>query len=342
MKIIHTADLHLDSAMNTVLTKEKAEIRRYELIKNWLYILEYARDNDIKIILISGDLFDSEYVSETTGNVLRKSIEDYSEIKFFYLRGNHDAGNILSSMDKKPSNLYCFIDRWKSYRMGKICITANEKLEEDFPKFDRNYYNILMYHGNITKDFSTLRKLPIDYLALGHIHKYMEGSLDNGGMYINPGSPSVRGYDEEGDHGFSVLNIDPVNKALTHEYISIPGRRVENIEIEIDYSESDYDVCKKIEGSNLNKENYIRIILKGKIESGSQINIDYIYNTFKDSFFALKIKDETEIEPYVEEIEIKDDFKSVFRRIVMEEEISDEMKNEIIKMGEKALSGEKL
>ena len=42
VKIIHCADLHLDSRMTTHLTKEKAKERKAEILKTFLNMDEYA------------------------------------------------------------------------------------------------------------------------------------------------------------------------------------------------------------------------------------------------------------------------------------------------------------
>ena len=58
MKIIHCADLHLDSNMTSNLTSEKARERKRELLLTFHRMIQYAADNDVRAILISGDLFD--------------------------------------------------------------------------------------------------------------------------------------------------------------------------------------------------------------------------------------------------------------------------------------------
>ena len=46
MKIIHCADLHLDSDMTSNLTKEKAKERRTELLVTFQRMITYAKEND--------------------------------------------------------------------------------------------------------------------------------------------------------------------------------------------------------------------------------------------------------------------------------------------------------
>ena len=56
MKIIHTADLHLDSPLGTNLSLLKQKERKRELLLNLERLIEYAKNQSVKIIIIAGDL----------------------------------------------------------------------------------------------------------------------------------------------------------------------------------------------------------------------------------------------------------------------------------------------
>ena len=70
MRIIHCADLHLDSRLQTHLNREKAKMRRDELLRNFERLAEYASGNGVEVILISGDLFDTYTVSALAANTV--------------------------------------------------------------------------------------------------------------------------------------------------------------------------------------------------------------------------------------------------------------------------------
>ena len=59
MKIIHCADLHLDSKMTANLSKDQARERKREILRTFTRMVEYASKNDVRVILIAGDLFDT-------------------------------------------------------------------------------------------------------------------------------------------------------------------------------------------------------------------------------------------------------------------------------------------
>ena len=98
MKIIHCADLHLDSQMTANLTKEQARERKREIIRTFTRMVEYAEKTGVRLIMISGDLFDTRNVSALARNTVRDMICTHPQIDFLYLRGNHDSDNFLSDI----------------------------------------------------------------------------------------------------------------------------------------------------------------------------------------------------------------------------------------------------
>ena len=64
MKIIHTSDLHLDSALTTRLDSKKVRERKSELILSFKRIVEKAAREKAEAFIIAGDLFDSEKVGK--------------------------------------------------------------------------------------------------------------------------------------------------------------------------------------------------------------------------------------------------------------------------------------
>ena len=56
MKIIHCADLHLDSNMTSNLSREQAKQRKAELLATFERMIAYAKDNSVKAVIIAGPL----------------------------------------------------------------------------------------------------------------------------------------------------------------------------------------------------------------------------------------------------------------------------------------------
>ena len=192
MKLIHCADLHLDSDMTSNLTKEKAKERRTELLVTFQRMITYAKENDVHHILISGDLYDKKNISSTARNVFLTAVTDNQDIIFYYLKGNHDAESMFIGMNKIPDNLKLFGTEWTEYKItsekdnNKIVISGIELTADNSDIIynslilDNNCFNIVMLHGQEAQTKSRneyqsisirlLKNKGIDYLALGHVH----------------------------------------------------------------------------------------------------------------------------------------------------------------------------
>ena len=239
MKIIHCSDLHLDSKMETNLDKEKARERKNEILITFEKMVEYAKENEVKIIIIAGDMFDKKNVSVKAKKIVKNAIETHPEIDFIYLKGNHDEGSLLTEEDDVPNNLKTFTDEnWTSYQYGDIVITGIEfgsKNNYDIYNsliLEKNKTNIVIMHGQETEtntkdkaeviNLKQLKNKNIDYLALGHIHKYKQEKLDNRGIYCYSGCLEGRGFDECGEKGFVLLNVE--DKKIETKFIPFAQR----------------------------------------------------------------------------------------------------------------------
>ena len=86
MKIIHCGDLHLDSKMTSNLSKEQARERKMEILRTFTRMVDYAKKNGVRAIMIAGDLFDTHNISATARNLVKDTIAQTPEIDFYYLR----------------------------------------------------------------------------------------------------------------------------------------------------------------------------------------------------------------------------------------------------------------
>lgn len=127
VRLIHTADLHLDSAFSSRFSKEEAEERRRNLLIAWNKLLQYGIERRVQAILISGDLFDSPVVSRSTMEIFLSSIRKNPEISFFYLRGNHDTKNTFRLRDDLPKNLFLFSKEGKKYRLKEKLVLLGQE-----------------------------------------------------------------------------------------------------------------------------------------------------------------------------------------------------------------------
>ena len=124
MKLIHCADIHLGSKIEAKLSTEKANIRKKEVRSAFVQMVEQAKENDVKAILISGDLFDSDRPLQKDKEFFYSVVKNTPGIDFLYLRGNHDSKESYTVYDLP--NLKTFNNVWQKYCYENVCISAIE------------------------------------------------------------------------------------------------------------------------------------------------------------------------------------------------------------------------
>lgn len=362
MKIIHCADLHLDSKMTANLNSEKAKERKQELLHTFKRMVAYADHQDIHAILIAGDLFDTKNITKTTQNVVLGEIENHPDITFYYLKGNHDLDNFLSNADEIPDNLKMFEDQWSYYEAGKDIVIAGIELKAENVAnayaslvLDTEKINVVMLHGQESETGSkdkvetinlrALQNKGIDYLALGHVHAYKEASLDARGRYCYPGCLEGRGFDECGPHGFVVIDIDEKMKTVKSELIPFATRTLYTIPVDVTGCMKSVDMVVRIR-EELDKQIYgdsslIKFVLTGELDVECEKNIDYIRQEFEPEFYFVKVYDETKLHVDIEQYALDVSLKGEFVRIVKETaDLTEDEKNTIIRYGLHILEGE--
>ena len=406
VKLIHTADLHLDSAFRSRFTKEEAENRRQKQLMAWKELLSFAVEKKVQGILIAGDLFDSPVVSHGTMDFFLSTMAEHPEISFFYLRGNHDTENTFRYQENLPKNLFLFSDKGKKYRLndrlllagveydtkdisfgenegaeqaagqaaeqavgqetvrGAEALSKNESESEEeskLLKLKEEDCNILLLHGALYQGtpkgdslqgeegifLKNLEKLPLSYIALGHIHKGGEGKLNNGAIWAYPGCLQGRGFDEEGERGFLYLKVEEEKKEIHKEFIPIKQGEFRILEIELLEDEGTLACLKKIEEemekASISKEDSLRIILKGKKGLEQERNLRYLQLQLQDSVFFLEIQDESELSWNREEAMKEKSLKGEFLRVLAAaDNLSKEEQEEIIALGMGLLQGGEL
>ena len=108
IKILHTADLHLDSAFET-LSPGKAAIRRSELRALPKKIASLAIREKADVVLLSGDLLDSDSMYRETGEELVENLAKIP-VPVFIAPGNHDYYTEKSPYARleMPEQVYLF------------------------------------------------------------------------------------------------------------------------------------------------------------------------------------------------------------------------------------------
>jgi len=349
MRFVHIADMHFDAPF-TALTKQEelGDLRRLEQRKIFNKIIEYIKKEKINYLFISGDLYEHQYVRNTTIEYINNLFKTIPETKIFIAPGNHDPilKNSYYNNFNWSNNVIIFNEEINIYEFENIDIYGfgfndfycrESKIEEIKIK-NKNKINILIAHGEINASKASempynplnenkLKQLGFDYVALGHIHK----QIINENM-VYPGSTIAFGFDELGKHGMIDVELEKNNLKINF----IPLDETEFIEKNINISEinTEEELIEKIKTEKFEENKLYKIILTGN--KNLEINKNKILKILNNKKI-IKIKDETKIEINLDKINEENNLRGYFIREILkmkdENNYSEEEINNAIEMG---------
>lgn len=223
MKILHSADWHLDSPLAGKCEAQSRYLRS-ELLKVPDRVAALCKSENCDLLLLAGDLFDGAYTKESLA-VVHSALKDLG-IPVFISPGNHDYCRPDSPYltENWPENVHIFkhaameavslpeLD-CKIYGAGYEAMDCPNLLK-DFRAHGLAKWHIGLLHSDPMQastpycpmTTAQVRESGLTYLALGHIHK--GGSFRAGDTYCAwPGCPMGRGYDEPGVKGVVVVEL---------------------------------------------------------------------------------------------------------------------------------------
>lgn len=223
LKILHTADWHLDSPFLGFTQEQRQTLRQYQRQLPGK-IAAMTRREGCDLLLIAGDVFDGKPTRETL-DVLKKALEEV-KIPVFIAPGNHDFAAAGSPWleERWPENVFIFTGDIQSVALPQLDLRVYGAgyqsmdcpgLLEGFHTQGSETYQIMVLHGDPTQKSSPycpitaaqVRASGLTYLALGHIHK--SGLFHAGNTVCAwPGCPMGRGWDETGDKGVCLVTLD--------------------------------------------------------------------------------------------------------------------------------------
>ncbi len=230
VKLIHTADVHLDSPLRSLALRNESLSRQVRAASrsSFRHIIDLAIEHEVAALLICGDLFDGNERSAKTAAFLTAQLDRLNNraIKVFYIKGNHDAENPITRGMDFPSNMHVFGARGGKVEINEIGVCVHgvsfgskHAPESLLPKFGNpaaGMINIGMLHSSLAGSAHhniyapcTLRELSdigFDYWALGHIHARQIYSQDP--WIVMPGIPQGRDAGESGPKSATLINIE--------------------------------------------------------------------------------------------------------------------------------------
>ena len=250
MRILHAADLHLDSAF-AALPAEKARQRRREIRALPDRLAALVKEEQIDLVLLPGDLFDSERVFPETLDQLKDGLGKM-KCPVFIAPGNHDPC-VRSSpyvTEEWPENVHIFrsedltgvhLEKMNCTVYGAAFTDAHRRSEvlEGFSAPKDGKLHLLCLHGAVDEPGSEYGNLSrqqiagsgLDYLALGHVHRYSGAQQYSGSTWAYCGCPEGRGFDETDDRGAVIADVE--TGCVTLRFVPLCRRRYRVLRVDV-------------------------------------------------------------------------------------------------------------
>ena len=361
MKFIHAADLHLDSPFSGT-SLEKAEIRRNELRGAFTSLMLYAK-TEADLVLLPGDLFDSEHVTKDTADLMKKEFAALPDVKFVIAPGNHDPftdGSVWGRtkfsenvyiFDPKDPGVFRFDDlNCDVYGFGYRDSSAEFPFPVEFTPDDPERINVLCAHLDLTAGSPYAGTTParlsacgFDYCALGHIHNGT-GVLKEGNTYYGyPGCLEGRDYGETGPKGIiagemkksgGVFRIDWKGIRFSKRRYEAAFLNVTGIGNESELAEA---VRAAVNAGQYGSDTLLRLTLQGEVSPELRVSERALRDAAGDLVFQLDIADKTL--PVFDTDALRKDFSirgAFFRRLEPMLKSEDEKERKIAAMALRA------
>ncbi len=365
LRILHTADLHLGSSFRG-LGKLGKQLRKAQS-KTLSNIINLAKEYSVDIILIAGDLFDSNQISRDLLHFTLEQIKQANPIPVFLMPGNHDYLDEDSIYNDRifqdaPNNLHLFNEiGYNHYTLSKFSLTVyakpiTAKISDENPLAGlevktNSKYQIALAHGSLSEiarndgaylfSYEDIIKSNMNYIALGHWHSYFECSIGKKGEKVKTkaiysGAPLGTKFAEHDAGNVLLVDIKDDETIQIKKIKSAPYYWYEK-ELDITGKENLMQFLTPLYNEG-NKHKLLRLKLTGLIKPTQKLILKKQEEYLNENWFYAEIKDNTHLA--LENLILSEDEKYTLRGqflTLMQKKLSEETEEKEKKKIETAL-----
>lgn len=230
-RFIHTADIHLDSALKGLAGQEGSAADRIRTATRGAFedLVGQSLQEEVAFVIIAGDLYDGDWRDYNTGLFFVRQMARLASagVPVFLLYGNHDAESQITRRLTLPDNVNVFSARkpqtfeitdlgvalhGQSFRQRDIA----DNLALAYPGPSAGKFNIGILHTGLGgmgghADYAPCKLDDLvnkgyDYWALGHVHQ--EAVLNEHPHVIFSGNLQGRHIRESGPKGAYIVTVE--------------------------------------------------------------------------------------------------------------------------------------
>jgi DNA repair protein SbcD/Mre11 len=230
VKILHAADLHIDSPLGGLTAYEGAPVSEIRgatrrAVEN---LINTAVEQKVDLVVVAGDIFDGDWRDFNTGLFWVGQLGRLHDagIPVVMVAGNHDAASEISRNLRLPPNVTKFSESRPETKtfddlelavvgQGYATRAVTKDLVLSFPDADSHLFTLGLLHTSLDGRpghacyapcaIDELRSKGYDYWALGHIHQREEVNADP--WIVFPGNLQGRHARENGPKGATLVTV---------------------------------------------------------------------------------------------------------------------------------------
>lgn len=269
MKLVHAADLHLDSALHGLTRYESAphdEIRGATR-RAFANLVGLCLEERAALLVISGDLFDGDWRDVSTGLFFAHQLSKLCEagVQVAWIRGNHDAVSQIRRSVRLPEPVVeLSAERAETRVLERLGVAVHgrsfarrdvtEDLAAGYPERVAGALNVGLLHtaleGRAGHDryapcrVETLLARGYEYWALGHVHQREVVHADP--HVVFPGNLQGRHARELGEKGATLVGFEG-DRVLSVEARALDVVRWAALEVSVESAQSLDDVLGEVQ-----------------------------------------------------------------------------------------------
>ncbi len=317
VRLLHTADIHLGCKFTSLGTK--GEKQREQLRATLKRVVSLAIDEKVDIVLIAGDLFDSNHVSERNIRFVLEQFKSLANAKIpvCLTPGTHDCfdtNSIYRKIDfsRECPNVTVFTDAgWSFKEFPHLNLTvygkpnlSNRSYESPLKGLKRqtpSRFHIALAHGSldigsIERDdhvftLSEIGESGMDYIALGHWHRPWACS-EKGVIAWYSGPPELISMDQK-EPGQVLLVTISDSKGPVVEKRAVGVRTCDELSIDLSAVTSPQltSQLKRLIVQGASPDLVRKVVIKGL--RSDDLDIEELQQELGEQFFHLTIDDQS-------------------------------------------------
>lgn len=362
IRIVHTADLHLDREIFAGEAK-LSQKRRAEQRALFTDIMMYVRDKRVDLLFFCGDLLDAPTPEKETEELLLREFSNTPGCEIFICPGSHDPyrpGSFWAE-GRFPGNVHIFKeDRVTFFEVPRLNARVygyafkgrrmTQRILADPPETDPAFFNLFCGCANLHGEKllcpvsgEEIARSAFDYLAFGGEHEPSALFSAGGRNYAVCGSPESVGFDDCGSKSMRIAAMDRSDGKLLFQSkcVSVARKRFIRYELSAaDRTQGDLanELFEKMRADGVDGNCYVEVLLTG--------NVPYDFRVDERAFERpaaragyFTVVDGT-LSQYVGEIGEKGSARAVFAAIAAEKISDIELRSKVLKAGMAAFGEE--